>query len=382
MNKINQINKTGLIYDHIMMKHHCRTDDKQDIQNNHPEQPNRIVSIYNKLKENKLTDLCVHVPIRQATEQEILTTHTQEHLNIMRKTQNMSNKLLNTLEQNYNSIYLNNDSYVSALYSCGGVIQMCEDVRTNIYNNGVAIVRPPGHHAESECAMGFCIFNNVAVAANVLKQNYNVKKTVILDWDVHHGNATQHSFYDDPSVLYISLHRYDYGNFYPAKKDAHCTYVGAGKGSGYNINIAFNLKKNTIIDDNDYKLAFETIIIPVLQEYKPEIIIVSAGFDCAEGDPLGGLHLSPNIFYYMTRSLMAISKVVVALEGGYNLDAISNSMTACVKALTDKVTDNIGLVSAKSNNSKYDPDTINSINDTLIAIKPYWSCLKDKKLNS
>lgn len=364
---------TGLIFDQIMKMHQYRSTYHGDT---HPEQPDRITEIYNKLKTNNLTDLCTHIPIRPASDAELLTTHTLEYLNEIKKSHNAPDKTLNLLEKKYNSIYLNKNSFSSALYSCGGVIELCEHVIQGNLNNGVAIVRPPGHHAEHNCAMGFCLFNNVAVAANVLKRKYNVKKIVIIDWDVHHGNATQHSFYNDPSVLYLSLHRYDNGNFYPSSKDAHSSYIGTNAGSGYNINIAFNTNKNSIIDDNDYKLAFETIVEPVLKEFAPEIIIVSAGFDCSEGDPLGGFHLSPDIFYYMTRSLMSISRTVIALEGGYNLESISNSMNACVEALVGKIHINTFVSNPKKIN-KYDPACISAISETNYAIKGYWKCLKN-----
>lgn len=223
--------------------------------------------------------------------------------------------------------------------------------------------------------MGFCLFNNVAIAAKTMIYKYKLKRIAIVDWDVHHGNATQHMFYSDPNILFISIHRYDNGRFYPASTDADPTQVGADIGVGKNVNIAWNIPRKSTdkIGDHEYKYAFDNVIKPMLNEFNPELIIVSAGFDCAYGDPMGGLHVTPSGFNYLTRNLMnyANGKIVIALEGGYNLNAISESMAGCLKAL-------LGLPPLGLNSGHIlSPIAVSAIEQTLIAHKPFWNFLKN-----
>ena len=361
------MNKTGIIYDERMCLH---------AEDNHPEQPDRIKYIFNAIKERNLLESCTIIPIREATDDEILTVHDDKHLANMKNTASMNSYALTRAESLYNSIYLNNHSYKSALLSAGGVVELCDQVVTGRINNGIAIVRPPGHHAEPDCAMGFCLFNNVAVTAKTMIYRYGLKRIVILDWDVHHGNATQHMFESDPSVLYISIHRYDNGKFYPGSKDASPKMVGSGNGLGRNVNIAWNTKSNSVIGDTEYIYAYETLVKRMVEEYDPELIIISAGFDCAQGDPLGGMNVTPAGFNYMTQDLMkyAKGKIVIALEGGYNLSAISQSMVACLEALLEKDPHKLLLNDIISNVA------ISAVNETATAHKLYWSFLS-KKVN-
>jgi histone deacetylase 6 len=231
-----------------------------------------------------------------------------------------------------NSIYMNPSSIKCALLSAGSVCEVTEHVIAGNFDNGVAVVRPPGHHAESHKAMGFCFFNNVAIAAKMAIEKHGIQRVLIVDWDVHHGNATQHMFYDDDRVLFVSLHRYDNAGFYPGSEDANYDRVGQGKGEGYNINIAWNGEK---MGDAEYISAFNHIVMPVAYEYNPELILISCGFDSGQGDPLGGYNVTPNGYAHMTHLLKALAngKIVIALEGGYNLTTISNSMSAVVQVL-------------------------------------------------
>jgi len=197
--------------------------------------------------------------------------------------------------------------------------------------SGVAVVRPPGHHAEATEAMGFCLFNNVGLAAAVAQKRHGVKRILIVDWDVHHGNATQNMFLSDPGVLFFSLHRFDGGMFYPGKSGSP-HFVGEREGQGKNVNVGWNTRH---VGDVEYLAAFDTILLPMAREYDPELIIISAGFDSAEGDYLGGIRVTPAGYSQMTKRLMGLAggKIVVALEGGYNLLSISNSMAAVVSTL-------------------------------------------------
>ena len=354
---------TGIVYDERMCLHE---------EADHPEQPNRIRHIYRAIKDEKLLELCKIIPIREATDTEILSVHSEKHLISMKKIPDMDPYVLAATEYLYNSVYFNTYSYYCALLSAGGVVELCDQVVRGDLVNGIAIVRPPGHHAECGKAMGFCLFNNVAIAAQSMINKYSLQKIVILDWDVHHGNATQHMFENDPRILYISIHRYDNGSFYPGSKDAAPSRIGIGNGIGHNVNIAWNTGDDTV-GDAEYLYAFEKIISPMIKEYDPELIIVSAGFDCAVGDPLGGLHVTPKCFNQMTTIIMnyAKGKIVLALEGGYNLTIMSESMTECLKALLNHTNYNI--------ESDADPSdiAISAVDKTINAHKPFWNFLND-----
>jgi len=213
--------KTGLVYD-VRMRYHAKIFTSYfEYIDPHPEDPRRIYRIYKKLAEAGLvldkslsgTDdigpLMEKIPIREATADEILEVHTEEHLKFIASTEAMSRDQLLEETEKGDSIYVNNDSFLLAKLSCGGLIEACKAVVEGRVKNSLAIVRPPGHHAEPDAPGGFCLFSNVAVAAKNILKSYpdSVRRIVILDWDIHHGNGTQRAFYDDPRVLYISLHR-------------------------------------------------------------------------------------------------------------------------------------------------------------------------------
>jgi acetoin utilization deacetylase AcuC-like enzyme len=192
-------------------------------------------------------------------------------------------------------------------------------------------VRPPGHHAERDRAMGFCLFNNVAIGAYYALKNFSLEKILVVDWDVHHGNGTQNSFYEDSRVLYFSTHRY--GFFYPGTGAA--TEVGKEKGEGFNVNVPLS----TGSSDADYGNIFEKILKPIALEYRPQLVLVSAGFDTHCDDPLGGMEVTEKGFARMTQILMEIAdttaqgKLAITLEGGYDVSGQSRSVKAVLKEL-------------------------------------------------
>ncbi|ESP03569.1 hypothetical protein LOTGIDRAFT_137337, partial [Lottia gigantea] len=326
--------RTCLVFDADMRSH-------KNIFMNHPERPDRISSIYNFHVETKLLQRCLRVQSREATLDELATIHSIDYINDLKLTREMSDFELRNLQTKFNSIYLCKKSYECALLSAGSVLNVVNTVLSGKSQNGVAIVRPPGHHAEVDRCMGFCYFNNVAVAAEYAKQQFGLKRVLIVDWDVHHGNGTQHQFYDDPSVLFISLHRFDNGFFYPTSADGDYFNVGTGDGEGFNINIPWNHNR---MGDSEYIAAFHHIIMPIALEFAPELVLVSAGFDSAHGDPLGGYNVMPAGYGHMTHMLsqLANGKVVVILEGGYNLNSISVSMATCTSVLLGDPCPNIG----------------------------------------
>ncbi|XP_020620392.1 histone deacetylase 6-like isoform X1 [Orbicella faveolata] len=254
--------RTGIVFDERMKKHFNVWDIT------HPEVPDRIQRPYDKHKEYGLLKRCQELPSRFATDDEILCQHSQPHLTDMKATQTMSNeKLLAkgkavTFEQD---MYYSQHAYECACLACGCTLSAVEAVVTDKIHNAVAIVRPPGHHADTEFAMGYCFFNNVAVAAKMAQKRWNVQRVLIVDWDIHHGNGTQHLFESDPSVLYFSVHRYDHAQFFPFSTCANYDVVGSGPGKGFTVNVPWNKKH---MGDADYLAVFHHTLLPIAYEVK------------------------------------------------------------------------------------------------------------------
>lgn len=380
--------KTGLVYD-VRMRYHAKIFTSYfEYIDPHPEDPRRIYRIYKRLAEAGLIQdtsllgvddigpLMVKIPIREATADEILEVHSKEHLLYILSTESMTRDQLLEETEKGDSIYVNNDSFFSAKLSCGGTIEACKAVIEGKVKNSLAIVRPPGHHAEPDTPGGFCLFSNVAVAAKNILKNYpeSVRRIVILDWDIHHGNGTQKSFYDDDRVLYVSLHRYENGKFYPGTKYGSHTHVGEGKGEGYSVNIPWSAPGMT---DGDYIYAFHKVVLPILSEFDPDLVIVSSGFDAADGDIIGGCHVTPAGYGYMTHLLKGIAKgkLSVVLEGGYNLESISKSALGVAKVL-------VGEPPEKTVALQPQLETLEVIDEVIKVQAKYWKCMKPGNLSS
>lgn len=338
--------KTGIAYD-VRMRYHSRPiADPISYIDPHPEDPRRTFRIYRAIAEaglvedetlqgsEQLGDLMKKLPTREATEEELELVHTTAMIQFIKSTAGMQLEELQHETDRGDSIYLNNDSNEAARLSAGGAIEACKGVVEGQVKNAIAVIRPPGHHAEPGNPAGFCLFANVAIASRVMLQNYpeQVKKILIFDWDVHHGNGTQRAFLNDDRVLYISIHRYDKGAFYPGTTFGGINVVGEGAGEGFTVNIPWPCGG---MGDGDYLTAFHKIIMPIASEFDPDLVIVSAGFDAAHGDPIGGCHVTPEGYQHMLSYLMSLAegRTVVCLEGGYNLDAISRSALAITKVL-------------------------------------------------
>nr|WJZ57287.1 histone deacetylase 5 [Paspalum vaginatum] len=330
--------RVGLLYDERMCAH--ATPDGED----HPENPERLRAIWRKLSAEGVASRCVVLKAKEAEDKYIAAVHSQSHVKLMKEISSKKyDASRNKIARRLNSIYFNKGSSESAVLAAGSVIDVTEKVAAGELTSAIALVRPPGHHAEHDEAMGFCLFNNVAVAANYLlneRPDLGIKKILIVDWDVHHGNATQKMFYNDPRVLFFSVHRFDYGSFYPGQGDASHCFIGEETGKGYNINVPWEHGK---CGDADYIAAWDHVLLPVTEAFDPDIIMVSAGFDAALGDPLGGCCITPNGYALLLTKLLGFAKgrIVMALEGGYNLRSIANSVFACAKVLLgDKFTFN------------------------------------------
>ncbi len=380
---------TGYCYDDRMKLHSGRSD--------HPENPSRIESIIKTFKENGLVftgsdpDLIrisqtepnkymSRILARKATRGEICMVHCPAHFMwveaLSRKTTQELRKLSTQMGRGRDSIYVGSMTYKASLISAGGAIETCKSVVAGTVKNAFAVIRPPGHHAEHDAPMGFCLFNNVSIAAKICLDNYPklCRKILILDWDVHHGNGTQNSFYDDPNILYISLHVYDNGKFYPGRPDnpiapdgglEHC---GAGPGLGKNVNIGWH---DQGMGDGEYMAAFQKIVMPIAHEFSPDLVIISAGFDAAAGDELGACFVSPGCYAHMTHMLMSLAggKVAVCLEGGYNLEAMSKSALAVARTLMGELPPQMKVPEISSGAAEV-------LAEVQVYQAPYWKCMR------
>jgi acetoin utilization deacetylase AcuC-like enzyme len=290
----------------------------------HPERPERLGVIYDMLEQSDLAGKFIEVPVRPATKEELLRIHAPSYVDRLELTAGKECTYLDPDTQTCAA------SYEAALLAAGGLCEAIAMVQSGKLNNAFALVRPPGHHAEKSRAMGFCLFNNVAIGARYAQKDLHLGRVLIVDWDLHHGNGTQHSFEDDPTILYFSTHQYPY---YPGT--GAFEEVGLGKGKGFTVNIPLTVGYG----DGEYLGIYQRILKPIALEFRPEFILVSAGFDIYYGDPLGGMNVTPTGFAGLTRAIMNIAeeccegKVVFTLEGGYDLEGERESVKRVLNEL-------------------------------------------------
>jgi hypothetical protein len=261
--------------------------------------------------------------------------------------------------------YLGPDTFECARLAAGAAAEAAVAVARGQAPCAAAVIRPPGHHAESGLAMGFCFFNNAAVAARAAQQA-GCRRVLVLDNDVHHGNGTQHIFEADATVLYASLHRHDGGAFFPGTGAAD--EVGTGAGEGYTVNVPWS---GPGPGDGDYVAAFCRVLLPVAYEFAPDLVVLSAGFDAAQGDPLGGCRVSPAGYAHMVALLRPVAPLVVLLEGGYNLRATAESVEACMRVLAGDRPPPLPRGAAPT------AVGLQGVSQALAAQRRYWRCLQD-----
>ncbi|XP_028928530.1 histone deacetylase 7 isoform X4 [Ornithorhynchus anatinus] len=380
---------TGLVYDSVMLKHQCSCGDNS----NHPEHAGRIQSIWSRLQERGLRSQCECLRGRKASLEELQSVHAERHVllygtNPLTRLKLDNGKLAGILSQRMfvmlpcggvgvdtDTIWNEMHSSNAARWAAGSVTDLAFKVAARELKNGFAVVRPPGHHADLSTAMGFCFFNSVAIAARQLQQKGKVGKILIVDWDVHHGNGTQQAFYQDPRVLYISLHRHDNGNFFPGS--GAVDEVGAGSGEGFTVNVAWAGGLDPPMGDPEYLAAFRTVVMPIAREFSPDLVLVSAGFDAADGHPppLGGYCVSAKCFGYMTQQLMSLAggAVVLALEGGHDLTAICDASEACVAALLGSTVD---PVSEETWRQTPNANATHALQAVIRVHSKYWGSMK------
>ena len=310
--------KIGYVYDPIYLKHDT---------GKHPENANRLLAIMRYLERTGPWQQLVSVKPEAATIEELSLVHEKQYISKVRE---LAVKGGGQLDQD---TVVSADSYEAARYAAGGVIKAVDAIMDGGMDSVFALVRPPGHHATAGRGMGFCLFNNVVVAAEYALHKYNMERIAIIDFDVHHGNGTQDAFYNNPGVLYISTHQYPH---YPGT--GRMNETGEGEALGTTVNIP--LPEGC--GDGQYKEVFERIIVPAARRFKPRLIMVSAGYDGHWSDGLASMQLSISGFARITEIIrqmadeMCAGHLVFSLEGGYNLTALSASVRATFEALLGK----------------------------------------------
>ncbi len=312
---------TALLYDERYLLH--------DTGPYHPERPDRVQAVWQDLEQTDFFSSLQLLKPEPAPLEWVETIHDPAYLDRVKKfCEALEGRDPGPLDSG--DTVVSKDSYETALLAAGGVLRLIDAVFQKEARNGFGLLRPPGHHAEKNQALGFCLFNNVAIGARYAQRKYRVTRVLIVDWDVHHGNGTQHAFEEDPSVFYFSLHQYPY---YPGT--GHSWERGYGEGLGKTLNLPMPAGST----DRHYLEAFEETFLPLAREFKPEIIFISAGFDAHREDPLAGMNLTEKGYQRMTELLKEVAKesseerIVSVLEGGYNLGALSHSIETHLDAL-------------------------------------------------
>lgn len=346
------IRKTAIFKDDLFLEH--------DPGPGHPECPARLAAIYQQLDQPETHQNFLFPAFVEASSEVLALNHTAAHIKRAAAT---AGKVFETLDPD---THTSPRSYEAACLAAGAVVKATEMIVSGEADNAFALVRPPGHHAEADRTSGFCIFNNIAIAAHYGLAKLNLEKILIVDWDLHHGNGTQHAFYNTNQVLYISTHQYPY---FPGT--GSLSETGAGQGEGFNINIPLQGGQ----DDRAFARIFNELITPVTRQYKPELIMVSAGFDIYHADPLGTMGVTAEGFGYMTKVLRDLAaeicdgRLILVLEGGYNLEGLKDGILKCLAELAGR------------NGLK--PETINLLQNSSVpltalegateAAKNYWT---------
>jgi len=306
---------TGIVWDKRFLEH--------DTGPTHPERADRLRAIQQMLESSAVGEQVTRIEPRLASAEEVALIHSLDHIRAIQETAGITSQL-------DPDTVASPQSYEAALLAVGGLLHCVEEVDAGRVENAFAFVRPPGHHAERERAMGFCLFNNVAIAAEFARKQLGAERVFIMDFDVHHGNGTQWAFYDRPDIYYCSTHRYP---FYPGTGAE--TDSGSGRGRDYTRNLTFVGGQG----DLEYDTVFEKVVLPLARDYKPDLILVSAGYDAHQRDPLGGMNVSAEGFGRMMAGLVSVSrqvcggKLIAVLEGGYDLQGLADSVEASLKAL-------------------------------------------------
>jgi acetoin utilization deacetylase AcuC-like enzyme len=345
--------KTGIVKDKRYLQHSAGFA--------HPESPERLAAIYEMLDNPIMSWKFNEIEPREATHEELSTIHSPSYVDFIASTAGKDCVMLDP------DTATSPETYHIAKLAVGGTCNAINSVITGDVNNAFAFVRPPGHHAERDAAAGFCIFNNVAIGAMHAILKHNMKRVLIVDWDLHHGNGTQHIFYDDPRVLYFSTHQYPY---YPGT--GGLDEIGRGAGEGYTINVPLRGGAG----DASFVKIFRKILEPVALEFKPDLVLLSAGFDIYFQDPLGGMRVTPGGFASLARILMNIAdrscsgRFVSVLEGGYHIQGLTKSVKFVLEEMLDETICSDEALTALEHEA--DEDTKRIIKQVIERIHPFW----------
>ena len=311
---------TGLLYDDLYLRHLAGDT-------GHPERPERLTAVLGGLEKAGILSTLVRIPARPATDDELALAHDRAYIDLVKR--ELAN-VQGVRELSTGDTDVTRESLAAARAAVGGVLNAADAVASGRMKNAFCAVRPPGHHATRTRGMGFCIFNNVAIAARYLQKVHGIRRVLIVDFDYHHGNGTQDIFYDDDSVFYFSTHHY---GAYPGTGSAAET--GAGKAVGTKLNVPLPPGAS----DAQILAAFEQQLVPAARRFKPDFILVSAGFDGMRRDLLGQFDITPAGYTAITRVIVRLAdelcqgRIVSVLEGGYRLDGLAESVAAHVKVL-------------------------------------------------
>jgi acetoin utilization deacetylase AcuC-like enzyme len=306
----------GYILDEVFIHHRAPSG--------HPERPARAEAIRDALNAAGIASRGQRVTTRPATDDELVRVHAPAYLDELQLAVPGKQGWLDA------DTYFSPGTWDAAMAAAGSTVQLTLDVLHGRFSHGIAVVRPPGHHATRDHAMGFCLLNNVAAAAAAARAE-GAARVAILDWDVHHGNGTQDIFWDDPSVLYLSVHQFP---FYPGTGAA--TEIGGAGAIGATVNVGLPAR----CGDAEYAAVFDHVFLPKLAAFRPDVLLISAGFDAFQHDPLAGMRVTLDGFAQMAHRLRASAdrvsagRIVAVLEGGYDLDGLGGGMTAVLSALS------------------------------------------------
>jgi acetoin utilization deacetylase AcuC-like enzyme len=307
------MNVIGYVTDNRMLLH------KEDHQFENPE---RIISIHKELENRGYLNLFTHIESRLVDRSDLLLAHDESYVDYMEQLFTREESEIKKVLARMDSVFGNKHSLLCAKVAVGCTLNLMKAVLSEQIKHGIANVRSPGHHSSRNNAEGFCFFNNVAIASK-----YAIKcgkRVAIVDWDLHFGDGTYDIMKSDQDSLFININKYDHGQFWP------------GTGKDIHTNNVLSIGLNTIGTDDIYYKLFNDRVMPKISSFNPDIIIISAGFDCASGDPLGDYQLSSKCYYNLTKMLLSFGKpTLLVLEGGYNLEAISKAMVECARALLE-----------------------------------------------